>query len=116
MDALTTIRGRLGPAGGTEADAAVDVGTVDGAGTVRGTARAPGARRPAGAGPGPAVLAVGVPLAGAVLHGPAVGSLLPGLLAPVAAAFAQGGVVSVARTLYGPAWDSTDASVDPGRG
>ncbi|WP_063897432.1 alpha/beta fold hydrolase [Frankia sp. ACN1ag] len=62
---------------------------------------------------GLAILAAGVPLAGAVLHEPAVGSLLPGLLAPMAAAFAQGGVVPFARALYGPAWSPADAPADP---
>jgi len=41
---------------------------------------------------------------GAVLHEPAVGSLLPGLLTPVAEAFASGGVEEFARTLYGQTW------------
>lgn len=63
---------------------------------------------------GLALLAAGVPLAGVVLHEPAVGSLLPGLLAPVAAAYAAGGVPALARTLYGPAWQLTDAPSDPG--
>ncbi|MCK9893088.1 alpha/beta fold hydrolase [Frankia sp. AgB32] len=62
---------------------------------------------------GLALLAAGVPLAGAVLHEPAVGSLLPGLLAPVAAAYADGGVAALARTLYGPAWTPADAPSDP---
>lgn len=62
---------------------------------------------------GLAMLAAGVPMAGAVLHEPAVGSLLPGLLAPMAAAFAEGGVEAFARTLYGPGWQSSDAPADP---
>ncbi|MCM3884095.1 alpha/beta fold hydrolase [Frankia sp. R82] len=63
---------------------------------------------------GLALLAAGAPLVGAVLHEPAVGSLLPGLLGPVAAAYAAGGVPALARTLYGPAWTPTDAPSDPG--
>ncbi|HEY3737079.1 MAG TPA: alpha/beta hydrolase [Jatrophihabitans sp.] len=46
----------------------------------------------------------GVPFACAVLHEPAVGSLLPGLLAPMAAAFESGGVAGFANVLYGPSW------------
>ncbi|WP_182920254.1 alpha/beta fold hydrolase [Nocardioides cavernaquae] len=53
---------------------------------------------------GLALAAQGIPLAGAVLHEPAVGSLLPGLLGPIAAAFASGGTHGFARALYGPAW------------
>jgi pimeloyl-ACP methyl ester carboxylesterase len=62
---------------------------------------------------GLAALAAGVPLAGAVLHEPAVGSLLPGLLAPMAAAFASGGVAAFGRTLYGDRWRPADAPADP---
>lgn len=43
-------------------------------------------------------------LAGALAHEPAVGSLMPGLLAPVAAAFSQRGVEGLGSTLYGPSW------------
>lgn len=43
-------------------------------------------------------------LAGAVAHEPAVGSLVPALLAPVAAAFAARGVEGLGSTLYGPSW------------
>jgi len=57
---------------------------------------------------GLALAARGVPLAGAVLHEPAVGSLAPTLLAPMAAAFAEGGTARFARTLYGFSW-SPDA-------
>ena len=63
---------------------------------------------------GLAALAAGVPLGAAVMHEPAVGSLVPGLLAPMAAAFAEGGVPAFGRTLYGPRWQLTDAPVDPG--
>ena len=62
---------------------------------------------------GLALLAAGVPLAGAVLHEPAVGSLLPGLLAPVVAAYADGGVAGFGAALYGPAWDPAMAPGDP---
>lgn len=54
------------------------------------------------------------PLAGAILHEPAVGALLPGLLAPVAAAYAERGVPGFGTTLYGPRWDAGMASSDPG--
>jgi pimeloyl-ACP methyl ester carboxylesterase len=53
---------------------------------------------------GLALLAAGVPLAGAVLHEPAVGSFVPALLTSVAEAFASGGVPAFASALYGPAW------------
>jgi pimeloyl-ACP methyl ester carboxylesterase len=59
------------------------------------------------------MLAAGVPLAAAVLHEPAVGSLLPGLLAPVAAAYDAGGVASFGRALYGPRWHAGHAPADP---
>ncbi|GAA2729339.1 alpha/beta fold hydrolase [Cellulomonas aerilata] len=55
-----------------------------------------------------------VRLAGAILHEPAVGGLLPGLLAPVAAAFAAHGVAGFGRTLYGPLWSPEMAPDDPG--
>ncbi|MBL7494787.1 alpha/beta hydrolase [Frankia sp. CNm7] len=63
---------------------------------------------------GLAALAAGVPLAAAVLHEPAVGSLLPGLLAPMAAAFESGGVTAFGRALYGASWRPSDAPADPG--
>jgi pimeloyl-ACP methyl ester carboxylesterase len=62
---------------------------------------------------GLALLAGGVPLAGAVLHEPAVGSLVPGLLAPMAAAHASGGVAAFGAALYGPAWTAAMAPEDP---
>jgi pimeloyl-ACP methyl ester carboxylesterase len=62
---------------------------------------------------GLALLAAGVPLAGAVLHEPAVGSLAPGLLAPVAEAYASGGVTAFGAALYGPAWTAAMAPTDP---
>lgn len=49
-------------------------------------------------------LAARVPMLGAVLHEPAVGSLLPGLLAPMRAAFEAGGTAAFATALYGPTW------------
>jgi pimeloyl-ACP methyl ester carboxylesterase len=51
-------------------------------------------------------LAARVPLRGALLHEPAVGSLLPGLLAPMRAAFDSGGSAAFAAALYGPTWVS----------
>lgn len=63
---------------------------------------------------GLALLASGVPLAGAVLHEPAVGSLVPGLLAPMAEAYASGGVAAFGAALYGPAWSARMAPEDPG--
>jgi pimeloyl-ACP methyl ester carboxylesterase len=54
-----------------------------------------------------------VRLAGAILHEPAVGSLLPGLLGPVAAAYAENGVPGFGAALYGPRWDPSMASADP---
>jgi pimeloyl-ACP methyl ester carboxylesterase len=53
---------------------------------------------------GLALAASDVRLAGAILHEPAVGSLLPGLLSPVRAAFEQGGRDSLGAVLYGPRW------------
>jgi pimeloyl-ACP methyl ester carboxylesterase len=43
-------------------------------------------------------------LAGVVAHEPAVGSLVPHLLGPVAAAYAEAGVEGLGSTLYGPSW------------
>ncbi len=54
---------------------------------------------------GLALAASDVRLAGAVLHEPAVGSLLPGLLAPMRAAFDSGGTAEFGRALYGEEWD-----------
>jgi pimeloyl-ACP methyl ester carboxylesterase len=62
---------------------------------------------------GLALAAAGVPAA-AVLHEPAVGSLLPGLLDQVRAAYAEGGVPAFGRALYGPAWTVAEAPTDPG--
>lgn len=45
-----------------------------------------------------------VPLAGAILHEPAVGRLAPSLLGPMVRAFEEGGTTAFARTLYGDAW------------
>jgi pimeloyl-ACP methyl ester carboxylesterase len=63
---------------------------------------------------GLALAARGAGLAGALLHEPAAGSLLPGLLAPMAAAYAAGGAEAFGVTLYGPAWSAADAPDDPG--
>lgn len=60
-----------------------------------------------------ALAASSVGLTGAIAHEPAVGSLVPGLLAPMAAAFATGGTTRFARTLYGPAWRPEFAPTDP---
>ena len=62
---------------------------------------------------GLALAATGVPAA-AVLHEPAVGSLLPGLLDQVRAAYAEGGVPAFGAALYGPAWTVAEAPDDPG--
>ncbi len=62
---------------------------------------------------GLALAAAGVPMAGALLHEPAVGSLLPGLLDGVREAYTAGGVPGFARALYGPAWSAADAPADP---
>lgn len=53
---------------------------------------------------GLALATQGGALAGAVLHEPAVGSLVPDLLAPMQTAFADGGTAAFARTLYGRSW------------
>ncbi len=53
-----------------------------------------------------------ISLAGALAHEPAVGSLLPGLLAPVAAAYADGGIEGLGATLYGPSWSIAMAPPD----
>jgi pimeloyl-ACP methyl ester carboxylesterase len=53
---------------------------------------------------GLALAAQGGAFAGAVLHEPAVGSLVPDLLAPMQTAFAEGGTAAFARTLYGRSW------------
>jgi pimeloyl-ACP methyl ester carboxylesterase len=58
-------------------------------------------------------LAAGRPLAGAVLHEPAVGSLVPGLLDHVVAGYAAAGVPGFGAALYGPSWDPTMAPADP---
>ncbi len=54
----------------------------------------------------------GVGFHSAVLHEPAAGSLVPGLLAAVAAAYADGGVTRFAETLYGPLWRPSDGPAD----
>ena len=62
---------------------------------------------------GLALLAAGVPVRGAVLHEPAVGALVPGLLADVARGYAAGGVAGFGAALYGPGWDPSMAPADP---
>ncbi|MDX6227751.1 MAG: hypothetical protein QOI76_1141 [Frankiales bacterium] len=61
---------------------------------------------------GLALAAAGVPFHAAVLHEPAAGSLVPGLLDAVAAAYHAGGVEGFAATLYGPLWSAADAPAD----
>jgi pimeloyl-ACP methyl ester carboxylesterase len=61
---------------------------------------------------GLALTASGAGLAGAVLHEPAVGSLLPGLLDPMVAAYQAGGAPAFAARLYGPAWTPEEGPVD----
>ena len=61
-----------------------------------------------------ALAASPVGLAGGIAHEPAVGSLVPGLLAPMAAAFAEGGTTRFAQALYGPAWTPELGPADPG--
>jgi pimeloyl-ACP methyl ester carboxylesterase len=63
---------------------------------------------------GLALAASGASLAAAVLHEPAVGSLLPGLLNGVAAAYRDGGLPGFASALYGPAWSAAEAPADHG--
>jgi pimeloyl-ACP methyl ester carboxylesterase len=58
---------------------------------------------------GLALAAAGVPLAGAMLHELAVGSLEPDLLVAVAAAFTADGTAGLGRALYGTSWDPTMA-------
>jgi len=47
------------------------------------------------------------PAAAIIAHEPAVGSLLPTLLDPVAAAFSEGGAGGLGAALYGPSWKSS---------
>jgi pimeloyl-ACP methyl ester carboxylesterase len=61
---------------------------------------------------GLALAAAGVPMAAALLHEPAVGSLLPGLLSPFRAAYLSGGTAAFAEALYGPAWTPGEAPAD----
>lgn len=61
-----------------------------------------------------ALAASPVALAGGIAHEPAVGSLVPGLLAPMAAAFAEGGTPGFATTLYGARWRPELAPADDG--
>ncbi|MDQ0373050.1 alpha/beta fold hydrolase [Cellulomonas humilata] len=52
-------------------------------------------------------------IAGAVLHEPAVGSLVPGLLDHVVAGFTSAGVPGFGAALYGPSWTPAMAPADP---
>ncbi len=63
---------------------------------------------------GLALAAAGVPMRAALLHEPAVGSLYPGLLDQVRAAYQAGGIPAFASALYGPAWTADEAPGDPG--
>jgi pimeloyl-ACP methyl ester carboxylesterase len=62
---------------------------------------------------GLALAAAGVPMRAAVLHEPAAGSLYPGLLDAVRAAYQAGGVAGFGAALYGPSWTPAEAA-DPG--
>jgi pimeloyl-ACP methyl ester carboxylesterase len=62
---------------------------------------------------GLALAASDVPLAGAVLHEPAVGSLVPGLLDHVVAGWTTGGVEGLGKALYGSSWSGAMAPDDP---
>ena len=62
---------------------------------------------------GLALAATSTGLAGAVLHEPAVGSLVPGLLDHVVAGYAAAGVPGFGAALYGPSWDPSMAPGDP---
>lgn len=61
---------------------------------------------------GLALASRGIRFHAAVLHEPAAGSLVPGLLDAVAAAYAAEGVSGFARTLYGSRWSTSDGPVD----
>ena len=63
---------------------------------------------------GLALAAAGVPMTAAVLHEPAVGSLLPGLLDQVRGAYESGGTAAFGLALYGRAWTSAETPPDPG--
>lgn len=52
-------------------------------------------------------------LAAAVLHEPAVGSLVPGLLDHVVAGYTSAGVPGFGAALYGPSWTPAMAPADP---
>lgn len=63
---------------------------------------------------GLALAASDVRLAGAVLHEPAVGSLVPGLLDRVVEGWTTGGVAGFGAALYGPSWRPEHAPADLG--
>ena len=61
---------------------------------------------------GLAMLAAGFELSGALLHEPAAGSLVPGLLDGVATAYSEGGIPGFGRALYGSSWQPSMAPSD----
>jgi pimeloyl-ACP methyl ester carboxylesterase len=54
-----------------------------------------------------ALAASEVPIAGALAHEPAVGRLVPELLAPLVTAYARGGARALGAVAYGDAWNSS---------
>lgn len=62
---------------------------------------------------GLALASAGVPMSAAVLHEPAVGSLLPGLLDEARAAYQAGGTAAFGAALYGSSWTMAEAPADP---
>lgn len=61
---------------------------------------------------GLALAARGLRMHGAVLHEPAVGSLVPGLLGPAAEAFRNDGYAGFGHALYGSGWNPAMAPED----
>lgn len=61
---------------------------------------------------GLALAAAGVPMTAALLHEPAVGSMLPGLLEPFRVAYRSGGTAAFGTALYGSAWTPAEAPAD----
>lgn len=55
----------------------------------------------------------GVAIRGAVLHEPAAGSLVPGLLAGVGDALERDGVAGFGNALYGPGWTPSETDAGP---
>lgn len=64
---------------------------------------------------GLALAATATRLAGALVHEPAVGALAPGLLDPIAAAYAADGLAGFGAALYGPRWSIDLAPPGPSR-